>query len=335
MTIKDIARLAGVSVATVSRVLNNKDKGVGDGTRARILRIIEETGYQPSPMARNLVLRKSRIIGLVVEDLQNPYYGMLMKGVQDGAREKGYNIILCNAGNSDERENHNLDFLTEQNVCGIIYNSFNKEKDFVLERIVKNKIPMVFVDGRGNMKGGNGIHVDNARAMEELVDRLVMAGHRTIGCLTGERHINSSEQRLAGYAQALEKNGIPLDPRLVVETKYLIAAGRLGMERLLERNIRGLTAVVCCNDLIAIGALECLQDKGIQVPEEISVTGFDDIDMCRHVRPRLTTVSQPNYDIGRVSVEMLIRLVEQEDRGRVDEVVFLPKVVVRESARGL
>ncbi|NDL68375.1 LacI family DNA-binding transcriptional regulator [Anaerotalea alkaliphila] len=330
MTITDIARMADVSVATVSRVINKKDKGVGAGTRKRILEIVEAQGFQPSAVARGLATKKSKIIGLVVQDLLNPYYPRMVKGVEDEAGDRGYHVVLCDGNNSEPKELACLDFLKEHYVSGIIYNSFNIASEKVLDRFVLEGIPLVFIDAKAELPGSGCVYVDNEAAMHRMVGELLAMGHKRIGFMAGfDSH--STRGRFKGYLRALEDNQIPMDPHLLVEGASTIESGCQAMEELLERNPWRMSAVVCCNDLMAIGALQALERRGIRVPEEISVAGFDDIEMSSVVKPRLTTISQPNYEMGRASARMLIEAIESGDKKGMGNLVFDPEMVFRES----
>ncbi|NDL68754.1 LacI family DNA-binding transcriptional regulator [Anaerotalea alkaliphila] len=331
MTITDIARMANVSVATVSRVINKKSKGVGEETRKKILAIVEEYNFQPSAVARGLVTKKSKIIGLLIQDLLNPYYPRLVKGVEDEANHRGYNVILCDGNNSEEKEINYLDFLNEHYVSGIIYNSFNIVSGRIRKKVVEASIPLVFIDAKVDIPGSRSVYVDNEAAMHEMVSYLIAKGHRRIGFMAGLAESYSTNGRFKGYLKALEEHQIHMDPALIVESQFNIESGVLAMEELLRRNPKGMTAVACCNDLMAIGALEELERKGIKVPEGISVAGFDNIEMSNIVRPRLTTVSQPNYEMGRTSARVLIDTIEGKVQKLEGDFVFSPELVVRDS----
>lgn len=332
VTIKDIAEKANVSVATVSRVVNNKSKGVGEETRKRILDLVREYNYQPSAVARGLVTKKSKIIGLIIPDLTNPFYPKMAKGIEDVAHENGYNIILCDGNNSKEKEAAYLDFLNEHYVCGIIYNNFHNISDVILDKILKTSLPLVFIDSKPDVKGCKCVYLDNQKAMYDLVEYLINNGHRRIGFMTGPLDSYSINERYKGYINALQDNNIPIDSDLVIQGDYVFKDGYDAMGDLLKKT-SDITAVACCNDLMAIGALEKLEDMGIKVPDDISVAGFDNIDMTRLVRPRLTTVAQPIYDMGRQAASMIISIIEGKAKEVQDNVIFEPSLVIRDSIK--
>lgn len=333
VTIKDIAEKANVSVATVSRVINNKSKGVGEDTRKRILELVEQYHYQPSAVARGLVTKKSKIIGLIIPDITNPFYPKLAKGVEDVAHERGYNIILCDGNNSEEKEANYLDFLNEHYVSGIIYNNFHNISETTLNKILKGSLPLVFIDSKIDVPGCKCVYIDNQKAMYDLIQYLIDIGHRRIGFIAGPLGSYSTDERYKGYLKALEDNQIPLDEDLMVQGDYVLTEGYNAMGRLLDRNV-DMTVVACCNDLMAIGALEKLEEQGIKVPDELSLVGFDNIDMTRLVRPKLSTVAQPIYEMGREAAQMIINTIEGISKIKRDK-VFQPEFIIRDSVKRL
>lgn len=332
MTIKEIAEIANVSVATVSRVFNNKSKGVGDETRKRILDLIEQYNYQPSAVAKGLVTKKSNIIGLIIPDMTNPFYPRLAKGVEDEAHERGYHIILCDGNNSEEKEASYLDFLNEHYVTGIIYNNFNNISKKILNKILNSSLPFVSIDSKLEVPGCKSVYLDNQKAMYDLIQYLVDMGHKQIGFITGPADSYSTAERYKGYIKALEENKIVIDETLIVKGNYVLEEGYSAMEKLLERNVN-ITAVACCNDLMAIGAMEKLKNEGIKVPEDISLVGFDNIDMTRVVTPKLTTIAQPSYEMGKESARMIIDMIEGKSKENSDYKIFKSSLIIRESVK--
>jgi len=332
VTIKDIATMANVSVATVSRVFNNKSKGVGDETRKRILALIEQYNYQPSAVAKGLVTKKSNIIGLIIPDMTNPFYPKLAKGVEDEAHEKGYHIILCDGNNSEEKEASYLDFLNEHYVTGIIYNNFNNISKNILNKILNSSLPFVSIDSKLDVTGCKNVYLDNQKAMYDLIQYLIDMGHRRIGFITGPLDSYSTNERYKGYVKVLEDNQIVIDETLIIKGNYVLQEGYSAMGKLIERNTN-MTVVACCNDLMAIGAMEKLKDEGINVPEEISLVGFDNIDMTRVVTPKLTTIDQPSYEMGRESARMIIDMIEGKSKETPDYKIFKSSLIIRESVR--
>lgn len=331
VTITDIAQIAGVSVATVSRVINNKSKGVSDATRERIWKIIKDQGFQPSAVARGLVTKSSNIIGLIIPDIINPYYPILAKGVEDAATERGYNTILCDGGNLPEKEAAHLKFLNEHYVSGIIYNNFREISESTLDIIHESKLPTIFVDSKMSASKSQNVYVDNQAAMNEVIHYLYEAGHRQIAFMSGPETSYSSNRRYEGYVKALNELGIPYNGDLVVNGNYISEEAEAAFEELVNRKVP-FTAIACCNDIMAIGVYEKCESLGLNIPNDVSVVGFDDIMVSRLLKPKLTTVHQPNYEMGRTSAEILIDTLEGVSRGTTT-VILDTKLQIRDSVK--
>lgn len=334
VTITDIARIAGVSVATVSRVVNNKSKGVSEGTRKRIWQIVDEYNYQPSAVARGLVTGTSKIIGLIIPDITNPFYPKLAKGVEDYASEKGYHMILCDGGNDPVKELDYLKFLEEHYVTGIIYNNFKEVSQETLGRLKNSSVPTVFVDSKVDIPQSRNLYIDNRGAMASVVHYLYAQGHRSIAFIGGPEESYSSNERFKGYKDALKDLQIPFDEKLVVSGEYTTAGGSRAVQIILSRNI-GFTAAAVCNDIMAVGVYDACESMGLRIPEDISVVGFDDIDIARLIRPKLTTVKQPTYEMGYKSANMLIDIIEGRQNKVGQDKVFDTDLMVRDSVKKL
>ncbi|PKM51988.1 MAG: LacI family transcriptional regulator [Firmicutes bacterium HGW-Firmicutes-7] len=333
VTITDIAKMGNVSVATVSRVINNKAKGVSDENRVRILGIIDKYNFQPSAVARGLVTKKSNIIGLIIPDISNPYYTRLAKAVEDEVNEKGYNVILCD-GSSSEKVINYLDFLNKHYVSGIVYTNIHCICNSILDKLTKSSLPVVFLDLKSNISNSRSVYIDNKKAMYDLMCYLISVGHKDIALMTGPIDSYSTSERYKGYIQALEEYQIPLDEALIIEGDFSIEKGYETMGKLLDRK-KSISVVACCNDLMAIGAINMLEDSGIKVPDEISIVGFDNIEMSRIIRPKLTTVAQPNYEMGREAARMVIDIIEGNSNMENGDKVFEAKLLIRDSVKNL
>lgn len=334
VTIKDIARLANVSVTTVSRVINNKSEGVSAETRQKILQLVEELGYKPNAIARGLVTKKTKTIGLIVPDISNPFFPDIARGVEDGAHIYGYNVFLCNTDDDLEKEIEYINALNEKYVDGIIFTgtgSISSSNFRHIMELIKSGIPVVMMDRRIDSDEIYGVFVDNFEGGYLAARHLVELGHRKIACITGPLKVKNARERLEGYKKALSESGIEIDERLIYEGDYKMAGGMVGMEKLLKEN-EEITAVFTCNDLMAYGAYKTIRSLGRRIPDDISVVGFDDIQLSQIVEPSLTTVKQPSYDMGLAAARMLIKLVEgKKVKERV--MVFKPQLVVRRSTK--
>lgn len=332
VTITDIANIAGVSIATVSRVINNKSKGVGEETRKRIWRIIEENNFQPSAVARGLVTKSSKIIGLIIPDITNPFYPILAKGVEEAASKRGYNTILCDGGNDPGKEAAYLKFLNEHYVSGIVYNNFRAISESTLEILSKSSLPTIFVDSKVTLAKANNLYIDNKVAMHKVIYYLYEQGHRKIAFLSGPSDSYSAIKRFKGYLTALEELGLEYNADLVVEGDFTIKDASKAVERLIERKVE-FTAMACCNDLMALGAYEKFEEMGIKIPDDISIIGFDGIETTKLVRPRLTTVIQPNREMGRESANVLIDVIEGKRKKTGKDIMFETELKIRDSVK--
>lgn len=336
ITIKDIAKEANVSIATVSNVINNKSKGVSKETREKILNLVERYDYKPNAVARGLVKRRTNTIGLVIPDIRNPFYPMMAKGVEEVALENGYSIFLCDGSNSSEREAQYFRILQENLVSGVIYNNFNDMAGKTLDIMKKSDIPVVFIDNYVDMKGFKCLLIDNKKAMFELVNYCISMGHRRIVFAGGTMDSYTADERYKGYLQALEENMIPVDSNMIMTASYRAEDGYAMTEELLDRGT-DFTAIICHNDYVALGVIQKLQEVGLRIPEDISVTGFDNIDLTRIMTPKLTTINYPVYELAKKAVKHLIdginkgKVVDDENRIEIME----HQLVIRDSVKRL
>ncbi|WP_053955480.1 LacI family DNA-binding transcriptional regulator [Inediibacterium massiliense] len=309
ITIKDIARLAQVSTATVSKVINNKDEHISDPTRKKILNIMNEYNYIPNTAARSLVTKKTNTIGLIIPDIRNPFFPELARGVEDQANESGYNVILCNTDDDEEKEEKCVSMLIEKMVDGIIFTASSKRTG-EFRRFKNNKIPIILVDRDLDLKHIKGkITVDNRNGAYEGVKHLITCGYEEILFLSGPYTSYTSVERLEGYKKALKEYSIPYKGENIIEGTYQRGWGYEIIKKLLGEK-RKFDGLFCGNDLIAIEAIKALQEEGIKVPYEVGVVGFDDIYMSSLIDPSLTTIKQPIYEMGYKAVQMLINTLQ-------------------------
>lgn len=329
VTLKDIARLANVSTATVSKVVNHKDESFSKETIDRIRKIMDEMDYHPNYIARGLVTKKTNMLGLILPDITNPFFPEIARGVEDTASLYGYNLILCNTDDDEKKEREYFRYLKEKCVDGIIYTSAVNLIEKNIEILMGYKIPFVLLDRFAQIPDAPYIHTDSEKGMYDIVKYLIQNGHEKIAHISGPVGDITSQQRKNGYIKALEECGIEVDNLLIGEGNYKIKSGKECMEKLLKSGLE-FTAVACANDLMAIGALEVLKYRGIKVPDEISVTGYDDIYIASIISPKLTTVVQPKYDMGRICTEALIKLVRGEKLEH-SKILLEHSLAVRES----
>ncbi|AKX95125.1 LacI family DNA-binding transcriptional regulator [Neomoorella thermoacetica] len=308
VTIKDVARHAGVSVTTVSRVLNNSQHPISPATKQRVLAAIEELGFCPNAAARSLQLNETRTIGLILPDIANPYYPGIVRGVEDVAHESGYTVILCNTDRSRERTQEYLRVLREKRVDGVIFTGGGAVEDASQSHFFDQERIATVVIGRHRGKLP-AVQVNNTLAAREAVEHLLSLGHRRIATITGPATSTTASDRLDGYRCALAGRGMKVDPLLIVEGNFEFESGYQAIDRLPLRGPGAITAIFAHNDLMAIGAMKALQERGLQVPGDIAVMGFDNIPLASFITPQLSTVAVPVYDLGVTAMKVLAELL--------------------------
>lgn len=311
MTIKKIAELAGVSTATVSKILNDKDQSISDATRQRVLAIVEKEGYIPNGIAKSLRMKNTKTIGIIMPDVMNLFFSELARGAEDAAERKGYSVILCNSDNNESKEEKYIQILHEKMVDGIILTASESGKNRVLNNI---RTPIVLLDRdvETSKKVGR-ITVDSEKGIYDATTFLINKGCKNIGFISALNKNKISVDRFKGYERAIIENGMVLDNNKIFLESFSIESGYSGVKKLLEQN--DLDGICCGNDLIAIGAIKALKEKGLNVPQDVKVIGFDDISISKYMDPPLTTVKQPIYQMGEEAVKMLVNIIEKKEMG--------------------
>jgi LacI family transcriptional regulator len=331
VTIKDISQITGFSPMTVSRVINN-EKYVRKETRDTVVRAIEKYGYEPNYLARSLKTRRSRIIGLIIGEIENPYYSRLAKGVIDTAERFDYNVVVCNSKYSPERGEKYLNMLIQRGVDGLIIATIDFSLDLV--RVVKKKhIPFVLVTRRmDDPQDTNYIIADDYHGGRLAAEHLVRLGHRKIYFLrTAE--VFGAVERVRAFRDVLKENGIHFDENFMspivtnAEESYAVTRDFL-------KRRHGFTAIIAANDFIAIGAMEAIFEENLSIPNDMSLIGYDNLKITSILKVPLTTVDQPKLTFGRLSAERLIDMIRDPERHRnPQKLIIQPKLVVRESCR--
>lgn len=329
-TIKHVAKLAGVSVATVSRVINGT-KTVSQETSLRVIKAINETSFKPNAVARSLAGKKSNMIGVVVNDITNMYFGELLAAIERTATYYNYSTILCNSNGDKKLELDNFYLLKEKGVDGIIFTVHKNIQEGVQEFIEKNYMPTISLNRPCH--GTLSIRVDNKLESYKATKFLIESGHRNIANIRGYSDDDASGvNRYEGYKMAITEAGILLKPSMIANGDFTIESGYDACEKLMMLN-KNITAIICANDEMALGALNYLFDKDISVPGEISIMGFDDIKISKFIRPRLTTVHQPILEIGNLSAKILIDRINGNEKMEEKDILLKGSIKVRDSTR--
>ena len=327
--IEDVAQRAGVSTATVSRVLSGKPY-VSEELRARVLSAAQELDYRPSRVARSLREQRSRIIGLIISDIQNPFFTAIVRAVEDGAYANGHAVFLCNTDEDEAKETLYIDLMLAEHVAGVILSS-TTGRNPAYNHLVQAGIPAVAIDRRVYNVPLDTVLVDNIDATRRAVEHLIAQGHRRIGAIVGHLTSSTGAERLRGYTDALMAHDIPVSDALIRIGTPRAPVGYAAMNELLALRDPP-TAVFTGNNLLTAGALRALFDAGRRVPEDVAVAAFDDMEWAVFIQPALTMVAQPTYEIGRIAVELLQKRIA-DPRRPLEEVILQARVIARHTPR--
>ena len=327
-TIYEVSKLAGVSLATVSRVMNNSGR-VSPKTRKKVLLAMKSLNYQPNTIAQSLASRRSNCVGVLVSELHGPIFGALVSSIEEELRLAGKFTILA-VGHSDEvKEKEGINFLISRNCDALILHLEAIADDYLLEQ--KNSvIPFVIINRNVQGLEGNCISLNNEQGGYEATKLLLDLGHRDIAYISGPVTWGDSIARLAGHKRALAEFNINFDEQLTIEGDYLVLGGNRAMKQLFERGIQ-FSAVICANDEMAVGALDVIRERGLSIPDDISVVGYDNVRWAPFLSPKLTTVNNPIRDMGRMAARWVLKNVYNEDKLTI-QTIFEPEIVARESA---
>lgn len=329
-TLNDIAEQAGVSVSTVSRVLNDKASKyrISSETADLIHRIAEELRYRPNQVARGLRLKTTHTLGLIAPDVSNPFFASIIKRVQNVAHDLGYSLVVCNTDENMELEVEHVNLLYRKRVDGLIAMPVGQDAAHYQEWLEKG-IPLVLLDRCFDELKVPSVVVDNYAGAYEAVNYLLDAGHRRIAFVQGLPGTYTNTERLRGYKAALQNHGINIEERLIVGGDFRQENGYIETKLLLTMGHRP-TAIFATGDLITLGALQAIYEEGLEIPQDISLLTFDDFDFAPFLRCPLTAVQQPREMMGEVAVKMLIDHLTKAD-AEVSRVVLKPRLIVRDS----
>ena len=325
VSIKDVAKAAGLSVATVSRALNGQS-AVSDDARAKVLSAAESLGYRPNIVARSLRTDRTRTIGLVISDVLNPYFTELARSVEEEARELGYSVIIGNADERADLEAHHVRTLLERRIDGLLVSPADDHSPLTLD-VADGPTPVVFVDRWIPGCATPVVRADGREAIRDLVAHLYALGHRRLAIIAGPVTTTTGRERVEAFRAALSEFGLLLPESHIGRGDFQTKSGRLATEHFLDLPKRP-DVVFATDNLMALGALDAIRERGLRVPDDIGLAAFDDIPWFPHTAPPITTISQPTTELGRVAVRALADLIS----GKPARSTVLPAhLVVRRS----
>jgi len=327
-TIRDVAKLAGVSSMTVSRVVNSSGYASRE-TRERVEKAVAELGYVPNSLARSLRFKKTKTIALVLTDITNPYFTTLARAVEDSASENGFSVIFCNTDESASEEAEYVNMLLQKQVDGVLLVPARSSAESVLV-LQDHQVPVVVLDRRMPGTEVDVVRGDSERAAFELIRHLLDLGHTRIAVLTGPAETSTAADRVAGYRRALAEAGLEPDPRLVIHGQFSEESGYQMAHQALGRDPRP-TALFAANNFIALGAFRAIRELGLNVPGDVSLVTFDDLPATLMIEPFLTMAAQPAYEMGLKAIELLLARLSG---GPADcqEIVLPTELLIRKSS---
>jgi DNA-binding LacI/PurR family transcriptional regulator len=327
-TIYDVAREAGVSIATVSKVLNNNGR-ISDKTREKVQQIMEELNYQPSLVASALTSRRTGTIGLMIPDIANPFFAEAARGIEDYAQEQGSDLIVCSTDRSDEKAERYISLLLRKRVDGLIIASHIGEPDMI-RRLLADRVPLVLFSADLRMIESHSVTVDDYKGGYQATEYLLSLGHRRLGIISD--NLPGSRLRAEGFQDALKAAGIPFDnPANITHTSATLENGRIAAAAMLSQaEEQRPTAIFACNDLLAIGVLKEARSAGLSIPRDLSVIGFDNTMLAEICHPALTSIAQPLREMTDQAMVLLNESIDNPDSPK-RKIMLMPELVIRHS----
>ncbi|HPA99436.1 MAG TPA: LacI family DNA-binding transcriptional regulator [Candidatus Marinimicrobia bacterium] len=334
-TLEDVAKKSGYSVSTVSRVLNNKGKvnRIKDETADKIHKIAQELNYVPNQLARGLRLRKTHAIGLVIPDISNPFFAHVSRIIQIESYKLGYTLIVCNTDENQDTEIEQIQLLRSKGVDGFIIMPVGLKSDHIQE-LIDDKIPLVLLDRCFDSIDTNSVVVDNYTGSYKAVEYLIKNGHKRIAIIQGLPNTSTNNMRVKGYKNALIKYNIEIDENLIVGNDYRRENGYIETKLLLKMS-NPPTAIFSTSDLITLGTLDAIIEEKLNVPQDVSLISFDDVDFAPYLFTPLTAIQQPRQIMGEMAVKLLYDDLKSKGRKEKTRIELKPVLNIRKSVRNL
>lgn len=330
-TLHDIAKKSGVSVSTVSRILNKKSTKyrINSQTEKLVQQAAKDLDYRPNQLARGLRLKKTHTIGLIVPDISNPFFAYVTREIQNVAHKLGYSLIVCDTNENLEMEIEHISLLHSKGIDGLLVMPVGQKYSH-LESLVKENFPLVLIDRCFESLRTNSVVLDNYRAAFDATEHLLNYGHTRIAIIQGLPNTFTTNGRLSGYQAAFVKHGVVIDERLMVGRDFRKENGYIETKLLLKMPDPP-TAIFATSDLITLGALQAIFEEGLHIPQDISLVAFDDTDYAQYLRCPLTAVAQPKEMMGEIAVKLLIENMKGQEKKEAKRIVLTPKLVIRDS----
>ncbi len=332
-TIRDVSKEAGVSRATVTRVLQTPEK-VASKTLEKVQAAIKKLDYRPNMLSQTFRNKRSNTIVVMVPNIANPLFAKIISGIETVTQKHGYNLLLGDTHNSSELETHYINLVETQLAAGVLQLSSYSTHNSLLPN---PNIKAVGIAGTESTYGAEfpSVRIDSIEAAKTAVDYLVNKGHRRIAAITGPKDNSNTKQRLEGYRSSLKEADIAFDNNIIFEGDFRLSSGQSTVAKMLEQPSERPTAIFCMNDEMAIGAISGLSSAGLSVPDDVSVIGFDDIDFAAFITPQLTTIAQPAVEMGQRGAALLIQMIEEQSSPPDQDIVLPYEFIVRNSVSKL
>jgi DNA-binding LacI/PurR family transcriptional regulator len=327
-TIYDVAKEAGVSIASVSNAINGKGN-IGKKKREEIFKVMERLQYQPSVIASALMGKKTFTLGLLIPDVSNPFFSEIARSVEDLAHHAGYSVIVCSTDNKDERVEKYIRLLEQKSVDGIIIGT-GVENTEILLQLAEKSVPIIMIAREVSAMSVHSVLTDDFKGGSLAAQHLLKLGHRRMAVLSENFKVSSSVERVKGFKFALFEAGLTIEADDILSCESTIKDGKRAAAELIRRG-NSPTALFCCNDMLAIGALQAAKEAGVRVPEELSVIGFDNTILSTVTNPMLTTIAQPMEQMVKLAFDLLISSYSDQEDTIKQRIVMQPELIVRES----
>jgi len=329
-TLKDIAEHLGISVSTVSRVINGKGR-VGKETKERVLEAIKELNYQPNEIARSLKRQSTQTIGVIVPDISNAFYANVIKGIEKVARENEQSIIVCNSDENITLEEEYVQLLAQKQVIGLIIATVGGNAE-IFKQYRQHELPIVFIDNLPQIEDNyDFVAIDNFNASYKLAEHLIDQGYRNFAIITGPLNQSTAAERLEGFIKCLKDNSIEINKKFMASGEFKLESGYSIMSKWLKEIDKPM-ALFAANNFLAYGAIKAINESGLKIPDDVAVVCFDAIDATGLMKPQITSVNQPAFEIGTIAASIILRKEKNKKIKAYERVILEPDLVINESS---